>query len=337
MALVDEFDQSQQLEELRQANYRLQTQLRRAKHKSEDLVEAVLQASKDAWAGHKVASIPTPAKDKRKGKPEVALWHLTDWQGAKVTSSYNSQVMRQRALAFCEKAESITEIQRSDHPVRECVIAFGGDMVEGLFNFPQQPFEVDATIFEQFVTVSGLIRDVLSRALATYEKVTVVPEWGNHGRIGSKRSVVPRADNFDRMCYEHARAMLADEKRLVWQPCPEGIQRLEVGNYRALVIHGDEFGRNGFASPSTITTHVNRWRSGSYPWQFKDCYVGHYHNHLETSLADGVGAVYFTGSLESDNNYAREGMSAAAQPSQRLHFIDPSKGRVTAQYKIWLT
>jgi hypothetical protein len=84
-------------------------------------------------------------------------------------------------------------IQRAHHPVRECVLMLGGDMGEGLFNFPAQPFEIDATIFGQYVKVSRLLVDVVRRALALYEKVTVVGEWGNHGRIGSKRAAVPSA------------------------------------------------------------------------------------------------------------------------------------------------
>jgi hypothetical protein len=213
---------------------------------------------------------------------------------------------------------------------------FGGDMIEGLFNFPSQAFEIDSTLFEQYVNVSRLCVDVVRYALTNYEKVTVVPEWGNHGRIGSKRDNVPRSDNFDRMCYELAKQLLQNEKRLNWQDCPEDIQRVEIGNYRALLIHGDEVGRNGFASPGAIVQHANRWRSGSYPWEFRDVYIGHYHTHAEWAMANGLGSVYQTGSTESDNRYAGVNLAASATPSQRLHFVDPEKGRVTASYKVWL-
>lgn len=330
--------ESEDVKELRNALYRLQKQLIKAKTRNEDLVEATHQAAYDAMLAMgpiKPVGEPKVAKG-GKGKPEVALWHMTDWQGAKKTTSYNSEIMRKRVLEFAEKAVRITEIQRADHPVKECFILFGGDMVEGLFNFPSQAFEIDATLFEQYVNVSRLCVDVVRYALAHYEKVTVVPEWGNHGRIGSKRDNVPRSDNFDRMCYELARQLLAGEKRLTWQECPDDIQRVQIGEYRALVIHGDEVGRNGFASPSTIVQHVNRWRSGSYPWEFRDVYIGHYHTHAEWALANGLGSVYQTGSTESDNRYAGVMLAATATPSQRLHFIDPIKGRVTAGYKVWL-
>ena len=100
-------------------------------------MEATIQACHDAvLVYNKSPETNSPEIDKRRTKSEVALWHLTDWQGSKKTPTYNTEVMRKRVMSFAEKALRITEIQRADHPVRECVIMFGGDMVEGLFNFP---------------------------------------------------------------------------------------------------------------------------------------------------------------------------------------------------------
>jgi hypothetical protein len=344
MTSLDEFaDFEAEKAELKASLYRTQQQLRRARGKVDDLVEATLNAATDAVRGHgKIGATPAPAKDRRaKARPEVALWVTSDWQGSKVTPTYNSDVMRRRVLQFAEKCVRLTEIQRADHPVRDCTIAFGGDMVEGLFNFPTQPFEIDATLFEQWVNVSALIVDVVKVALANYEHVTIVPEWGNHGRIGSKRDCVPRSDNVDRMCYEFAKRMLEAEKRLTWQDCPEDVQRLEIGAYRALVIHGDEVGRNGFASSGTLVGHVNKWQAGGYKvdgeaWSFRDVYSHHYHTHAEFPLPNGEGSVFQTGSTESDNRYAAVHLASQALPSQRLHFIDPDKGRVTAQYRVLL-
>lgn len=330
-------EESEEVKHWRKANERLQYQLLQAKERTERLIQVTQDAAFDAMLmSGPLKPTAAPAKDGRKSKGEVALWHLTDWQGAKRTTTYNSNVMRERVMRFANKAIKITDIQRADHPVKTCVIAFGGDMVEGLFNFPTQPFEVDSTIFEQYVNVSRLLVDVVQFALANFDEVQVVAEWGNHGRIGSKRDAVPRSDNFDRMCYELARQLLGKEPRLVWEDCPDDVQQIEIGNYRALLIHGDEVGRNGFASPGTIVQHMNRWRSGAYPWEFRDVYVGHYHTHAEWAMANGLGSVYQTGSTESDNRYARDNLAASATPSQRLHFIDPDKGRVTATYKVWL-
>ena len=335
VSLLDDAAEQQSVDELKAALNRTLRQLARANARSEDLVEAVYRAASDAIVAHQ-APTHKPKADTRKKGAEVALWHLTDWQGAKVTTSYNRDVMWQRVHTFVDKAQSITEIQRTDHPVNHLTILFGGDMVEGLFNFPTQPFEVDATLFEQWVSVSRLLGEVVTRALSFHDSVHVVAEWGNHGRIGSKRDAVPRADNVDRMCYETARQLLAHEPRLTWADCPEDIQRVEIGNYRALLMHGDETGRNGFVSPTTFRNYLSGLKSGAFGWTFDDVYSGHYHTHQEMPLRDGTGAWYQTGSTESDNRYARDGMGASAQPSQRLHFINPEAGTVTAQYKIRL-
>lgn len=209
-------------------------------------------------------------------------------------------------------------------------------MIEGLFNFPTQPYEIDATLFGQYVTVSRLLTEVVQFALSEFSSVKVIGEWGNHGRLGSKRDAVPRSDNADRMTYELARSLVNTDPRVTWEDCPEDIQRVEIGNYRALLIHGDEVGRNGFASPSTIVQHVNRWRSGAYAWEFRDVFIGHYHTHAEWAMANGEGAVYQTGSTESENRYAGVMLAASAVPSQRVHFVDPVAGRTTAQFKVWV-
>ena len=339
MSEVDELEQFRQHDReaaLREANATLQTQLIKAKNRGAEIVAAVYRGAFDATLLTQGVKIKAPKADTRTKRAEVALWHMTDWQGAKLTTSYNSEVMHDRVRLFVRKALTITEIQRADHPVKDCVIMFGGDMVEGLWNFPTQAHEVDQTLFGQFTTVSALIREVVTRALEIYEHVTVVAEWGNHGRLGSKRDAIPKADNLDRMCYELARQRLEDEPRLTWNDCPEDIQRVEIGAYRALLMHGDEVGRSGFASPAAWQAAGNRWGAGAYDWDFQDIYLGHYHRNGEEGLADGLGAIYWTGSTESGNRYARDSMAASGVPSQRLHFIDPDKGRVASKYSIWL-
>lgn len=334
---LTEFDEAESVVNLRQALERTQRQLRDAKDRERRLVDATFQGAHDAMIGFgPLKTVQPPKKDSRKAKPEAALLHMTDWQGAKKTTSYNSLVMRERVLRFMDKVESITEIQRKDHPVKQATILFGGDMVEGLWNFPTQPYEIDATLFEQYVNVSRLLVDVVRRALTIFETVQVIPEWGNHGRMGSKRDAVPRSDNVDRMCYELAKQLLADEGRLLWWDCPEDIQHGNIGAYQFLSCHGDEVGRNGYASPATLVNWVVRQQSGAYPHAFTDVYMGHYHVAQSWSLPSGKGRLFLSGSTESDNRYAGVMLAASATPSQRLHFVDPERGRVTAEYLVWL-
>jgi len=330
-------------ERLRQQLRTSYQQLARAKDRIAASVEAAHEgayAAVLAVGRPKVTPYKPPSEGRRAGKPEVALLHLTDWQGAKHTVSYNTEVMKDRVRQILKNSMKLVEIQRQDHPVNDIVVLLGGDMIEGLFNFPTQPYEIDATLFEQFVSVAALLDESCRFLSARFASVKVVAEWGNHGRIGSKRAAVPKADNADRMTYQLAKAMGADLPNVSWSITEEDIQRFEIGAYRALLIHGDEVGRNGFASPSTLVKHVTGWKSGSYqvdgePYKFRDVYMGHYHSHAQWPLPDGAGNLFQTGSIESDNRYARDNLAVTAVPSQRLHFVDPRKGRVTAQYQVW--
>jgi hypothetical protein len=322
--------------ELRRALIQAQRQLAKIKIRNDELVVATHRGAYEAMlALGKVDPVPAPKIDKRKAKAEVALIHSTDWQGSKVTTSYNSEIMRERVMQFSEKVVHLTELQRAHHPVKECVVMFGGDMVEGLFNYPAQLWQIDSSLFGQFVNVSRLCVDFVRVMLANFEKVTVVAEWGNHGRIGGKRAEVPKSDNVDRMVYEMSRQLLANEKRLTWEDCPEDIQEVEIGNYRALLMHGDELGRSGFASPAAWIAGANRWKAGAHDYDFHDIFLGHYHRHAQEPIQKHYN-IYWTGSTESDNRYARDSMAASGMPSQRLHFVDPEKGRTTAQYQVWL-
>lgn len=337
-SLADFVRYQNEITSLRQANYRLQSQLLQAKAKTEQLVAATHRGAMDAMiALGAVRPVPKPPASKMKGSPEAAMWIMGDWQLGKRTVDYDTAVTRERVLRFVEKATKITNMQRSARPVDHCVVVFGGDMVEGAcFNFPTQPFEIDSTIFDQYINAARLMADVVRHALATYQTVEVVAEYGNHGRMGSKRDVLPRHDNIDRMAFALAREILSGQDRLVWVDSAEDVQRVEIGNYRALVIHGDEVGRNGFASPANLVRHADRWASGAYPWDFCDVLIHHYHQHQEWGMANGRGHVYMTGSTESSNRYARDTMAASAVPSQRLHFVDPDAGMVTAVYQIYV-
>jgi hypothetical protein len=333
---VSAFELDQQVEDLRRALENTQRQLAKQKARTDELVAATQTAAREAVLATGGVKLPARRTRSKKRGAEVALWHLTDWQGAKVTPSYNSQVMRDRVLRFCDKAARLAEIQRADHPVDDLVILFGGDMIEGLFNFPTQPYEIDATLFGQYVTVSKLMTEVVQFALSEFSSLKVIAEWGNHGRLGSKRDAVPRSDNADRMTYELARSLVNTDPRVTWEDCPEDIQRVEIGNYRALSIHGDELGRNGHVSAGGLMQAATRWASGAYDWDFRDVFVGHYHVHCEYALPNGRGAIYQTGSTESENRYASVSLAASAIPSQRVHFVDPVAGRTTAQFKVWV-
>jgi len=342
--LTEESEKQTQIEELTQALNRQQLAYAKLKKSRDDFTAAVVQAAHDAMLSMgPVVSVLPPKKDLRKGKAEVALLHSTDWQDGKKTLTYDADECERLVKQSIDKTIKITNIQRSDHPVREICLMLGGDIVENTTIFPSQVYEVTSNVMEQFIHASRVLIDIVRTLLANYEKVTVVCEPGNHGRIG-KLGELPKDVNWDKLVYMFAGEALKHEKRLTWQMSKEDIQRVEIGNYKALLIHGDEI---RWGTASTIVRFADRWKSGAYKFfdevdkitkgfDFRDLYIGHFHQHQSWNMANGEGSVFMSAAVESGNRYARDLLASNGEPSQRLHFVDPVLGRVTAEYRLWL-
>ena len=333
MSLDEELELRAQIEELRQALLRSQQATAKAKAKTDELVAAVYMAAKDAAVAHPPKPAPV-AQDKRKKRPEVALIHATDWQLGKRTPSFDIDTCAKRISTFTDKVMQITDIQRQDHPVKDAVIMLGGDMVEGGGNiFPSQVHEIEAHLYEQIFATVEIAELMIRRLAGHFQNVKVVCEFGNHGRLGRYGDSTHGGDNADRIVYR----ILQDRTRhmnLDWQASYDWYQHFAIGNYRVLLVHGDEIRSFSGTPLFAIIKRVSAWAAGVVP-QFDDCYMGHWHNPLSVTLGNGNRA-FVTGSPESGNIYAQEHLAAQARPSQRLHFIDPDRGRVASEYVVWL-
>lgn len=329
---MSKFNEVIQLEsnliELKKALLHSQRAEAKAKFKTANLIDAVYEAAANSLLSTPRPKIIPPVKDTRKGKPEVALVHLTDWQAGKKTVSYDIPALSSRIEEMIKKVLSLTEIQRAHHPVRECVVMLGGDMVEGVSIFPGQQYEIGAHLYEQMFEVVRIIEGAIRSLAQSFEKMTVVCEFGNHGRLG-KKGDMPAGDNIDRMAYQIAANNCKDIKHVKWQMSDDWYQIFNIGKYKVLLVHGDEIGSFG-----NILRKVSAWSTGVVE-PFNDCYMGHFHTPTALTMANG-GRIFVTGSPESHNEYARTFIAAVGKPSQRIHFVDPDKGRVTAEYVCWL-
>jgi predicted phosphodiesterase len=328
MKISEEALQEQEIIDLRKALMHSQRAEAKAKAKTSDLIDAVYEAARlSLLATPRPAALP-PQKDVRKAKAEIALVHLTDWQAGKQTVSYDINVLTARIEDMIHKVVQLTNIQRAHHPVKECVVMLGGDMVEGVGIFPGQQYEIGAHLYEQMFAVVRIIESSIRTLANNFESIKIVCEFGNHGRLGHKGDM-PAGDNIDRMAYKIVSNNCSDIKHVKWQMSDSWYQIFAIGNYKVLLVHGDEIGAFG-----SILRKVSAWSTGVVE-AFDDCYMGHFHTPTALTMANG-GRVFVTGSPESHNEYARTFIAAVGKPSQRLHFVDPIKGRVTSEYVCWL-
>jgi hypothetical protein len=162
---------------------------------------------------------------------------------------------------------------------------------------------------------------------------------GNHGRIGRKGDY-SRADNLDLLVYRLARERLREHEttgRLVWHPAETWFTLVEVGAYHALLVHGDQIKSFGGNVPAFgITRKGNAWATGVLGVDFTDILMGHFHQPLVVPLAKGPGRTFVNPSIESDSPYAQEFVAANGIAGQRLHYVNPRKGRITSEHVVWL-
>lgn len=341
-AVADDIVQAKIIRDLKRSNSNLLAKLEQNRLGKEELVEAVYSAATDAISALEIPPVPVPDVDLRSGQEEVAVAVLGDWQLAKVTPAYNSRIAEERIEKYAQKVLRITEIQRSAHPVRRLHVWILGDIVEGELIFPGQAHLIDASLYRQ-VTVDGprILGNFLRTMLANFESVHVTAIIGNHGALGGKarRDYDPET-NADRMLYRIVQQVMTGESRITWN-IPEGAGERhwyavdQIGNYSTLLFHGDQIkgGFGGFPFYG-LAKKVWGWKSGAIPEHFDDVMFGHYHQNTEVTLNSVVARC--NGSTESYNTYAQEGLAAMGRPSQRLMYVNPVKGDVTAEYKVWL-
>jgi hypothetical protein len=332
-ALDEEARAEDRIAELQKALERAHRSAASAKHRTADLIDAVTTTARDVALSLGIPGpVGRPPRDRRR-TAEGCLLHLTDWQLGKRTESYDPDVCEERVHRAVQKALLLSEIQRADHPVRECVVMLGGDMVEGVGIFPGQAWEVaeNAGAYAQLFRCANLIVSAVLALLEAFDSVTVYSVTGNHGRLGRKGDH-PRIDNLDGMAYRIARDRLNDQPRLTWDVDGGWYRIVTLGEYRALLVHGDQVKSWGGNFPGHgLLKKANAWAAGAIPEEFWDLYVGHLHQPVVLQMAHG-GLIRMSPSTESGSAYAREFAGAHGRPGQRLVFVNPEKGRVTADY-----
>ena len=335
--LESDINEADQIARLKAANGRLARQLYEVKHKHQDYISALIEAVSDSMVRLDIKPVPKPNKsDKRRRTEEVSIALISDIQLGKLTPDYNSDVAYERVMRYAEKIVRLTEIQRTDHPVKVCRVMALGDMVEGCDIFPGQQWLIDSTLYDQ-VCVNGpkIMVEFFRYLLAHFDRVEC--DWidGNHGRIGRKGQFSAR-DNMDRFLGTFIRTAMQNEPRFELRMNPMENESnwytvAEVGNYRAMLIHGNQIkGQLGMPWYG-IDKKVSKWHM-VLPETFKDVFMGHYHQLARIPLNNST--VYANGSTESYNTYALENLASMGDPQQWLLYVSPDEGRVTASYAV---
>jgi hypothetical protein len=337
--LEQEFEDFNDEEDTKAALNRALRALAKAKLKNEELVAAVHQAAADAASSLQYKPVKPPPAQRRTKDAEIAISPLADWQLAKVTVDYSTDVCEERIERLGDKAVMLTEIQRSDHPVKECRVYLLGDLIEGELVFPGQSHLVDASLYRQ-VLADGprILGGYLRRLASCFEQVRVVGVVGNHGSLGgrARRDYHPES-NADAMMYEATRLSLEQEKRITWDPNFIAGERKwfaidELGSKRAFLFHGDQI-KGGFAGFPWYA-FGRKLQGWDRIYNFDYAFSGHFHTPVRGYYTGDI-RHWGSGTTESSNTYAAESLAASGEPSQWLLFAHPEHG-ISAEYECHL-
>lgn len=327
---------------------KLQRQLHEEKDKSYVIERALFDAITENAQAMRVRPVSAPPKDRRrKRKPEVAVPWGSDEQMGKRTPTYDTDIGLERIEKYTDKVIDLIELHREARPVQRINPWWLGDHVEGEDIFPGQPYLIDSSTFEQLFTVAEAKIAQCRKWLTIADRVDVEAVPGNHGRTGRKGQY-SMVTNFDRMMFKIVEIAMANEPRFsIRYPDPtmemgEGgwYWVSQIGKLRTLLIHGYQF-RGSLGIPwYGIRKKALGWKAmGSNPRMafpdFDDIAFGHWHQSMAHTI-NGIG-VRCNGTTESWNDFAAENLAGMGRPSQRLQFVAPEAGRVTAEYPdVWL-
>ena len=284
-----------------------------------------------------VAIPPRPKLDRRKRSQRTMVLHLSDTQIGKITSSYNTEVARERIVErLFSRMESLLEAERSIHKINDLRVYLGGDMVEGEMVFPTQPHFIDSPVIEQTIETAHIIVDLLAKLSGLVRNIRVVAVRGNHGRSGKYDRTNP-ATNWDSMTYECISMILKGTKlgeRVELIHDREKFYQIDyIYNWGFLLVHGDQirgqlglpwYGVRKKASgwQDSLTMMVDGYRV-SESWDY--LLFGHFHTYAGP-VTDNFRIWMCNGTTESDNEYAQEGLAACGEPVQRVGFVSPERG-----------
>lgn len=347
MALADEAKKIAREDDLRDALDRALREVDRAKSRRADLVDAIYRAGHDAISSMQIKPVPKPRLAAQQGtKPEIAVVVLSDWQYGKRTPSYSHEITESRVSQLADKVEKIVALHRKVRPITEVHVLSLGDTVEGEDIFPGQPHLITASLYRQLTGATALMAAFNRRMLSIFDTVDLWAVDGNHGRF--RKDWHPES-NADRILHHFVGEIMAaaGERRFALHTIdPVGERNwyhiAEIGNYRSLLIHGDQFRTTAGMPWYSMQKKAGGWALGAIE-EFvfalskehdTDLDFGHWHQPTRVTLNRVTARC--NGSTESHNTYAQEQLAAVGRPSQGLRFVDPVKGRVTAEYTLWL-
>lgn len=337
---LEDLSKEQREREKKAEQDKLFKQLLQQKSQTDDIVERILDSIPRVPEVKIRAHQPVEVYD---GYPETALLVFSDLHVGAVADreetggfgEYNYPIFRQRLNNLRDAVRSITLREQHFSPVKQCVVAMIGDLIENDSIFPAQQQMIDLDLSDQFLAAVNDISEFLVNLLDTFETLFVPCVTGNHGRIGRKGER-KRHINWDYLVSKMVSAKLENYADRIQFEIPKApFIAANIEGHEFLFRHGDGI-KSWMGLPYYgISRSVGRWTAiqSTQNKRFEYMVMGHFHQ--AASIPFTGGEVLVNGCFPGVTEYSVEVLESLNVPMQYFGFVHPTFG-LAARYPVLL-
>lgn len=244
-------------------------------------------------------------------------------------NTFNVEVFTERLARYVEAVGNTLLDYGQSHSIKNLIIPFGGDAVEGWGVFKAQEWQLELDPIEQVIRLVDLMVPALHEIIGLakeelgVEGVGVFCVTGNHGKPGGRSSgALPSTLNFDYLFYRMLEKAMVNYPIDQWGIEPAGSLYFVSQGHTFLMIHGHE---------------VRGWGGlplyGLTKWDAKAIRLNHQmfsyallgHHHVPANISIGYGEHLMSGNWVGANNLSKE-ITAGGRPSQWVFFTSKEYG-----------
>lgn len=237
------------------------------------------------------------------------LCHLTDIHaGMKISNWFNqfdSNIMKDRLENYLSQMFEIAKKHNSEN----CYLVIG-EVLSGIIH-EHIRIENNENVIQQFITVSGLISNMIAEISKHFNDVYVYTTPGNHSRVIANKDLSLRGENFDVLIPHYLKASLQNYKNVHiednYEDCD--VAKFMIRGNHVFSAHGDK------DTPENVVQHFTMM-FGQKP---DIVLLGHMHRNALLTVYDTK--VIQSGCVSGSDNYCID-KRLRNKPEQTISVVD---------------
>lgn len=219
--------------------------------------------------------------------------------------------------------------------VDKVILAFLGDMVEGVEIFPGQIWQIDRGLMQQIWYGANDMAGAVAEIVGAFPSLHfhAIEVLGNHGRTGKKgeRPYIDSADWLFQRIVEMQMLRVERLTNVTWHQNEAWFAFVEIYGWHHLLLHGDQGVSGLWSSRPTVNglekgvTRYNQMLQN----QIHFVHAGHFHN--DWSLSFNMSYMLINGSFIGTSKFSASKMVASSPAMQCIHVFDPDFGLLTTE------